>query len=33
MKTLSLYDGMACGMLALLECGIAVERYLKEVGG
>lgn len=28
MKILSLYDGMACGMLALLECGIAVERYV-----
>lgn len=28
MKLLSLYDGMACGMLALLECGIDVERYV-----
>lgn len=28
MKILSLYDGMACGMLALLECGIEVERYV-----
>lgn len=28
MKILSLFDGMACGMLALLECGIEVERYV-----
>lgn len=28
MKTLSLFDGMACGMLAMLECGITAERYV-----
>ena len=28
MRVLSLYDGMACGMLALMECGIEVERYV-----
>ncbi|MBQ7346053.1 MAG: DNA cytosine methyltransferase [Oscillospiraceae bacterium] len=28
MRILSLYDGMACGMLALLSCGIDVERYV-----
>lgn len=28
MKILSLFDGMACGMLAMLESGIEVERYV-----
>lgn len=28
MKVLSLFDGMACGMLAMLEQGIEVERYV-----
>lgn len=28
MRILSLYDGMACGVLALMECGIEVERYV-----
>jgi len=28
MKVLSLFDGMSCGMLALLDCGIKVERYV-----
>lgn len=28
MRVLSLFDGMACGMLAMLEAGIDVERYV-----
>lgn len=28
MKILSLFDGMACGMLAMLEAGITVDRYV-----
>lgn len=28
MKVLSLFDGMACGMLAMLEAGIEVDRYV-----
>lgn len=28
MKILSLFDGMACGMLAMLKAGITVERYV-----
>lgn len=28
MKVLSLFDGMACGMLAMQKCGIAVDRYV-----
>lgn len=28
MKVLSLFDGMACGMLAMIEAGIKVERYV-----
>ena len=28
MKVLSLYDGMACGMLALIQAGIPVDRYV-----
>lgn len=28
MKVLSLFDGMACGMLAMLEAGIKVDRYV-----
>lgn len=28
MRVLSLFDGMACGMLAMLESGIDVERYV-----
>lgn len=28
MKVLSLFDGMACGMLAMLESGIEVDRYV-----
>lgn len=28
MKVLSLFDGMACGMLAMLEAGFEVERYI-----
>ena len=28
MKILSLFDGMACGMLAMLSAGIKVDRYV-----
>lgn len=28
MKVLSLFDGMACGMLAMLEAGVSVDRYV-----
>ena len=28
MKILSLYDGMACGMLAMQKAGIPVDRYV-----
>lgn len=28
MKILSLFDGMACGMLAMMESGVAVDRYI-----
>ena len=28
MKILSLFDGMACGMLAMMEAGVEVERYV-----
>ena len=28
MKVLSLFDGMACGMLAMVQQGIPVERYV-----
>ena len=28
MKVLSLFDGMACGMLAMLKAGIEVDRYV-----
>lgn len=28
MKILSLFDGMACGMIAMLECNVDVERYV-----
>ena len=28
MKVLSLFDGMACGMLAMMETGINVDRYV-----
>lgn len=28
MKVLSLFDGMACGMIAMLESGIEVDRYV-----
>lgn len=28
MKVLSLFDGMACGMLAMMDAGVNVDRYV-----